>query len=188
MRKLGKGRSVPATVVQPTPAVGAAEDPAAAIARLYATERHRLLRLAALFVGDRASAEDLVHDAFAALQRRWSSLDDPSAAAAYLSVSVANGARSLLRRRQSALLRRRPTHPEDTEGADAPLLLAEEHREVVEAVRRLPKRQQQVIALRYWSRLSEAKIAEALGISVGTVKSSASRAVAHIARELGATS
>ena len=56
-------------------------------------------------------------------------------------------------------------------------LLAEEHREVYSAVRQLPPRDQQVLALRYWSELSEAEIAAALGISRGTVRSTASRAL-----------
>lgn len=169
------------------PASARVGPPGDAIAELYQSERRRLLRLAALFVGaDRAAAEDLVHDAFAALQSRWASLDDPARATGYLCVSVANAARSLLRRRQVALRWRRAAEPDVAESADAAVLLADEHRRVVEAVRRLPRRQQQVIALRYWSRLSEAEIATALGISVGTVKSSAARAIAKIEHQLEA--
>lgn len=173
----------------PSPAPGSVHVDAQreAITELYLSERRRLLRLAALFVGaDRAAAEDLVHDAFAALQRMWATLDDATGAAGYLSVSVANAARSLLRRRQVALRWRRAAEPDLAEPADASVLLADEHRQVVEAVRRLPRRQQQVIALRYWSRLSEAEIAKALGVSVGTVKSSAARAIANIERQLEA--
>ena len=43
------------------------------------------------------------------------------------------------------------------------------------ALRRLPTRQREVLVLRYWARLSEAEIARTLGVSVGTVKSTASR-------------
>lgn len=173
---------VPDVGVAPSPPDRTTEE----IARLYHTERHRLLRLAALFVSDHASAEDLVHEAFAALQRHWPSLQDRSAAAGYLSVSVANGARSLLRRRRVALRRLRAAEPDEMDAADAPVLLAEEHRAVVAAVRALPKRQQQVIALRYWSRMSEAEIAAALGISAGTVKSSAARGLVNIHKQLEA--
>jgi RNA polymerase sigma factor (sigma-70 family) len=56
-------------------------------------------------------------------------------------------------------------------------VLAEEHREVIEALRRLAPRQREVLVLRYWSGLSELEIAEALGISRGAVKSTASRAL-----------
>jgi len=65
-------------------------------------------------------------------------------------------------------------------------LLAEEHREVAAVVRALPRRQQQVIVLRYWAQMSEAQIADVLGVSKGTVKASASRAVAAIGKKLGA--
>ena len=64
------------------------------------------------------------------------------------------------------------------------MLLAAEHKEVAAAVKRLPRRQQQVIVLRYWGQMSEAQIADALGVSRGTVKASASRAVATIGKRL----
>jgi RNA polymerase sigma factor (sigma-70 family) len=57
------------------------------------------------------------------------------------------------------------------------VLLAEEHRTVLRAVRSLPQRQQEILALRYWSNLTEAEIAQTLGISRGAVKSQASRAI-----------
>jgi RNA polymerase sigma factor (sigma-70 family) len=44
-------------------------------------------------------------------------------------------------------------------------------------VSQLPRRQREVLVLRYWADLSEAEIADAMGISTGTVKSTASRAV-----------
>jgi RNA polymerase sigma factor (sigma-70 family) len=64
-------------------------------------------------------------------------------------------------------------------------LLAEEHREVLTAVRSLPARQQEVLLLRYWANLSEVEIAETLGISPGTVKSQASRAMNKLEQILG---
>jgi len=164
---------------------GALAEKSAAISQLYDQERHGLLRVALLLVGDRGVAEDLVQEAFVALQRRWDSLSDYSTAAGYLRVCVVNGARSV--RRRWAVARRHLSSPEPASepGADAAVLLAEEHHAVVLAVRRLPRRQQQVIVLRYWSDLSEAQIANTLGISPGTVKSSASRALAAIAQQLG---
>ncbi|MDQ1731622.1 MAG: hypothetical protein QOK10_1781 [Pseudonocardiales bacterium] len=158
----------------------------AEISRLYLSERMRLLRMAALLVGDRSTAEDVVHDAFAALQRRLPTLDDPAAAAAYLSVSVANGARSVLRRRRVAFRHLRVGEPEATAGADTAALLADEHRAVVTAVRKLPKRQQEVVILRYWADLSEAQIAQAMGIAPGTVKSTAARGLANVQKHLEA--
>jgi RNA polymerase sigma factor (sigma-70 family) len=63
----------------------------------------------------------------------------------------------------------------EPEGPSGRAELAEEHRDVLAAMDRLPARQREVLVLRYWSELSEAEIADALGISRGTVKSTASR-------------
>jgi RNA polymerase sigma factor (sigma-70 family) len=56
---------------------------------------------------------------------------------------------------------------------------------VIAAMRHLPARQREVIVLRYWSELTEPQIAATLGISVGSVKSSASRGRDAIAAILG---
>jgi RNA polymerase sigma factor (sigma-70 family) len=52
---------------------------------------------------------------------------------------------------------------------------------------RLPARQREVLVLRYWSELSEAEIADALGISRGTVKSTASRGLDALERLMTTT-
>ena len=148
--------------------------------RLYAAHRLSLVRIALLLVDDLATAEDVVQDAFAGyLGRRR--LDDPDRALAYLRTSVVNGSRSALRRRRTA---RAYVVPRDvaTDGPDGRALLAEEHREVLDALRELPARQREVLVLRYWSGLSEIEIADALGISRGTVKSSASRGLDALER------
>jgi RNA polymerase sigma factor (sigma-70 family) len=89
---------------------------------------------------------------------------------------VVNGARSVLRKRRTVRSTTVPAADAVTaEAPDTALLLAEEHREVLDAVRRLPHRQREVLVLRYWSGLAEAGIAATLGISVGAVKSTASR-------------
>lgn len=87
-----------------------------------------------------------------------------------------DAARSVLRRRRTA---RAYTPPHQGPGApvDEPLLLAEEHRQVLDALAHLTARQREVLVLRYWSELTEAQIAETLGVSRGTVKSTASRAL-----------
>ncbi|HRW19302.1 MAG TPA: SigE family RNA polymerase sigma factor [Dermatophilaceae bacterium] len=145
---------------------------------LYAAHRLPLVRLAVLLVDDVATAEDVVQDAFVGLARHTGSMRDPNAALAYLRRSVVNGARSTLRRRGT--VRRflaRATEPPPEPPADGDVLRADTNREVLDAVRRLPPRMQEVLALRYWSDLTEAQIAHALGISEGTVKSTASRAL-----------
>jgi RNA polymerase sigma-70 factor (sigma-E family) len=147
------------------------------MAGLYRSHRLSLLRLAAFLVNDRAIAEELVQDAFAALYQRWNSLAEKSAAPSYLRATVVNGARSAQRRQGIVRRHLRVAEPDSLPPADVALLLAEEHREVVVALRRLPRRQREVLVLRYWANLDEAEIAETLGISRGTVKSTASRAL-----------
>jgi RNA polymerase sigma factor (sigma-70 family) len=68
--------------------------------------------------------------------------------------------------------------------ADSAVLLGEEHRAVLGALRRLPARQREVLVLRYWHELSEAEIAAALGISSGAAKSAASRGLTAVEARL----
>jgi RNA polymerase sigma-70 factor (sigma-E family) len=164
-------------------------DADSAVAALFQTQRLPMVRLARLLVDDLETAEDVVQDAFGALHRKWGSITSHDAAIGYLRACVVNGSRSVLRRRRTA---RGYTWPDANrssgEGADSGVLVAEEHREVLDALRRLPARQREVIVLRYWAELPEAEIAAALGISVGAVKSSASRGREAIAALLGGTS
>lgn len=147
------------------------------VSALYGAHRLPLVRMAILLVDDLASAEDVVQDAFIGLHRNSHKIRDPEAALGYLRTAVVNGARSMLRRRRTVRKHLRAVEPAATESPDSELLLIEDHREVLAAVRTLPPRQQEVLVLRYWSELSEAEIAHALGISRGAVKSQASRAI-----------
>ena len=146
------------------------------IAGLYAAHRVRLVRLAVLLVDDQETAEDIVQDVFARLHRHWVRLRDHDRALAYLQRAVVNSCRSALRRRRSARQYVAPHEPASS-GPETSVLLAEEHREVLAALDRLPRRQREVLVLRYWSDLSESDIAEVMRVSPGTVKSTASRAL-----------
>src|SRR5437870_5934122 len=86
-------------------------DADAGVAQLFRTHRLTMVRLAALLVDDRETAEDVVQDAFAALHRRWGSLSSDDAAIGYLRACVVNGARSVLRRRRT--VRHNPQPSED---------------------------------------------------------------------------
>jgi RNA polymerase sigma-70 factor (sigma-E family) len=168
------------------PPVATRLDADTGVAQLFRTHRLAMVRLALLLVDDRETAEDVAQDAFAALHRRWPSLANTEAAIGYLRTCVVNGSRSVLRRRRT--VRRNPAPDESlltSEAADSSAMLAEEHREVLQAIRRLPERQREVIMLRYWSELSESEISATLGISVGAVKSNASRGRDTIAEILG---
>ncbi|WP_245862530.1 RNA polymerase sigma factor [Phycicoccus duodecadis] len=154
-----------------------------AIGDLYAAHARGLVRLAWLLLHDEQDAEEVVQDAYVSLHRRWGRLDDPAAAAAYLRRSVVNGARSALRRRgvrqryAAALAAERVVlalSPSDT------VVAAEQRDELVGALTRLPQRQREVLVLRYYLDLSEAEIADALGISPGSVKTHAHRGLAAL--------
>lgn len=152
---------------------------------LYATHWRSMVRLAVLLVDDVPSAEDVVQDAFVALHRNSHRLRDPAAALGYLRTSVVNLSRSVVRHRQVVRKHLRVAEPDHVDGADFYVLLSAEHREALDALRRLPCRQQEVLVLRYWAGLSEAEIATTLGISPGSVKSSASRGLAKLSKMLG---
>ncbi|MDT4916023.1 MAG: hypothetical protein QOH89_723 [Pseudonocardiales bacterium] len=155
---------------------------------LYTAHWRYLVRLAVLLVDDRAGAEDVVQDAFLALHRRAGTLRDPDAALGYLRASVVNLSRSVLRRRQVARKHLKVAEPEATAGADHDVLVRDEHRAALAAVRALPRHQREVLILRYWSGLSEREIAQTLGIAPGSVKSAASRGLATLQQVLGGNS
>jgi RNA polymerase sigma-70 factor (sigma-E family) len=158
-------------------------DADAAVAHLYAAHWRSLVRLAALLMGETASAEEVVADAFVALHRRWSGLQDPQAAHAYLRASVVNGSRSVRRHRDVEVRHRQPGAPEPA-GPEERAVRADEDARVMSALRRLPRRQQEVLVLRYYADASEAEIADALGISRGAVKSHAHRGVSALRQAL----
>ena len=72
----------------------------------------------------------------------------------------------------------------DAESAEARVVLGEEYREVLAALRRLPDRQREAVALRYCLDLPVDEVAAVMGISPGTVKSATSRGIAAITRTL----
>ena len=153
------------------------------LADLYRDHRLRLVRLAVLLVDDPGTAEDVVQEAFAGLHRHWAGLRDEAAALAYLRAAVVNGSRSVLRRRRTAR-DYVPPHQVNARSAESLALLSAEHQAVVDALGTLPPRQREVLVLRYYGGLSEAEIAEATGISRGTVKSTASRALDAVQRAM----
>ena len=153
---------------------------------LYREHRMRFVRLAILLVDDPATAEDVVQEAFTGLHRHWSRLRDENAALGYLRTAVVNGSRSVLRRRRTAR-EYTPPHTADARSAESLAMLSAEHQAVVSALGQLPRRQREVLVLRYYGGLSEAEIADATGISRGTVKSTASRGLDAISKIVGGT-
>ncbi|MFE0583067.1 RNA polymerase sigma factor [Streptomyces sp. NPDC058874] len=154
------------------------------VTELYHAHRLGMVRLAVLLVDDLATAEDVVQDAFTALYRRHGEqVAEVDNALGYLRTAVVNTARSVLRRRRTARAWT-PPPAADLPSAEDHVVLDEAHREVLAALARLTPRRRQVLVLRYWADLSEAEIATTLGISRGAVKSSASRGLDALERNL----
>jgi RNA polymerase sigma-70 factor (sigma-E family) len=150
-----------------------------AIVELYRTHYAGLVRLSALLLGDRGAAEEIVQDAFVAVHGSWHRLRDPDRALAYLRQAVVNRSRSNLRRRVVAA-KHQPAPPPDVPSAETYAVAASERDEIIAALRALPRRQRETLVLRYYSDLTEAQIADALGISQGAVKSHAFRGLAAL--------
>lgn len=150
-----------------------------AVTQLYSAHYRPLVRLATLLVRDFATAEEVVQDAFVAMHGAWRRLRDPNKALSYLRQSVVNRARSVLRHRavvEKHIPKALPDAPSAEHGAMGEL----ERASVIEALRSLPTRQREAIVLRYYGDLSEAQIAETMGISRGAVKSHTARGVAAL--------
>jgi len=160
-------------------------DPVAAVSALYSGHALGLIRLAHIMLGNRQAAEDVVQEAFIGLFRRWSYLDDQAKALGYVRSSVLNGCRSQLRRRPTVELDGSEGPP--VTSAESAVLTAEERREVIRALRCLPARQREVLALRFYLDLPDDQIAAAIGISRNTVRSAAHRGLAALRRALRET-
>lgn len=156
-----------------------------AVTLLFAAHYRGLVRLAVLLLHDQPVAEEVTQDAFVALHASWRRLKDADKALAYLRATVLNKARSSLRRR---LVARRyaaaQPPPATAPSAESGAMGLLRHQEVLAAVRKLPTRQREAIVLRYYAELSEAEIADAMGVSRGAVKSHTSRGMAALRQVL----
>ncbi|MGA9747829.1 MAG: SigE family RNA polymerase sigma factor [Nocardioides sp.] len=141
-----------------------------------AARQPSLLRTAYLISGDRHIAEDLVQTALAKLYLSWDKVRDRQLMDGYVRRIIVNEHNSLWRRawkKRELTTDTLPDHQTATDRHD------DGQRDALwDFVQTLPRKQRAVIVLRYYEDLSEAEIAETLGISVGTVKSQASRALA----------
>jgi RNA polymerase sigma-70 factor, ECF subfamily len=146
----------------------------------YRKEYRHVLGLAFVLTGNQWVAEDTAQDTFAAAFRRWHSIVAYDSPAAWVRRVTCNRAASVLRRRvreARALIRlagRMQTYIELDEGDEA----------FWQAVRRLPPRQAQAVALYYMEDYTVRQISEVLDCSEGTVKTHLSRARDAVARQL----
>ena len=136
-----------------------------------------LLQSAYLLTGNLADAEDLVQSALAKTFQAWNRIEDHKALDGYVRRAIVNTHISWWRRR------RVDEYPTD-EIPDQPAADTSGNRELHDtlqrAIDRLPQRMRAAVVLRYFEDMSEAEVADVLGVSQGTVKSTVSRAVAKL--------
>jgi RNA polymerase sigma-70 factor (sigma-E family) len=148
---------------------------------LYRAHAAEALRLGYLLTGDRILAEDLVQDAFVKVLGRFLDLRNKDAFWWYLRRTIVNLASSTFRRRRverAWLSSQRPG-----EASTSPHDLGERDR-LRHALMKLRPEQRAAIVLRFYEDLSEADTAEALGMPLGTVKSTVSRGLERLRNEL----
>jgi RNA polymerase sigma-70 factor (sigma-E family) len=145
--------------------------------RFYETSRDACLRAVLASVGDRTLAEDMVAEAFARAWTSWRKVSQYAAPQGWVVRTALNTGVSWWRPR------RRETPLSGYDAAAAEELGAGVDPAVVSALRRLPSRQREVIALRVFLDLDTNTTAEILGIAAGTVKAHLSRAVTALRRD-----
>ncbi len=142
-----------------------------------------LLRTAFLITWDEREAEDLVQECLFKVARQWSrvgSMEQPVAYARRVLINLAIDDAKRRKRHRAELY-----EPAGEVGAeDLDFTRLESRAELVAALRTLTPRQRAVVVLRYFLDLSEADTAEALDCSVGTVKSTTSKALARLRASL----
>jgi len=153
------------------------------VAELHRAHSLSLVRMANLLLRDRPCAEDIVQETFLSLYRALPKLTDHDDILPYLRTAVLNRTRSALRTRRRALARPILLEP-DQSSAESAAMLTQDRQAVIKAVSRLPRRAREILVLRYYLDLSDAEIAATLGVSRGTVSSTASRALSTLGRQL----
>ncbi|MEU4450607.1 SigE family RNA polymerase sigma factor [Nocardioides sp. NPDC023903] len=142
----------------------------------YATHKDRCLRATVASGVDPARAEDAVAEAFARAWARWRTVRNARSPAAWVVRTAVNADISSWRKR------RREVGPPQDERSDQPDL--ERRSDLIAAVRRLPKRQREVVALRYILDLDTATTSAVLEISQGTVSAHLHQALATLRADL----
>lgn len=138
--------------------------------------QHQLYRKAYLLTGEQESARDLVQQVLLSTYLAWHRVDHPTA---YATTSLVRAFFKVAQHRRREIV------------SDAVVETAAPHRSVdesltlLEALEELPPRMRATVVLRFWDDLSVRDTAEVLGCSEGTVKSTTSKALAHLRRRLG---
>ncbi len=143
-----------------------------------------LLHAARLLTGDHHRGEDLVQTALTRVYLKWDRIDTPLA---YARKALVTAHIDSTRRRWWG---ERPTEilPEVAASQSADIGAADERDELRRLLAGLSPKERAVIVLRYYCDLSEQDTAASLGVPVGTVKSTCSRALSRLRVEIGVTS
>jgi RNA polymerase sigma-70 factor (sigma-E family) len=159
--------------------VGASD---AGFVEMLGDELPRLQRIARLLVGNGDVADDIVAEAIARTLPKWrtGSVADPAAYVRRVTVNLVN---RRWRRRRLSLRSDHAALTWTADAADHSVVSAERHR-TLRALQNLPARRRAVVVLRYYDDMPEATIAATLGISIGTVKSTLSRALEQLRIDL----
>lgn len=150
--------------------------------------RATLMRSAVLIAGSRSAGEDLVQEALVRAYVRWGSIEKATAVA-YIRRIMVNLATDQFRRRKHEPVsvdldgdRAWAEAPASTNGCRA----VDDRSDIVGRLRVLNARERAIVVMRYYFDLSEQQAAEELGVSVGTIKSTCSRALAKMRQAAGA--
>ncbi|WP_420824852.1 SigE family RNA polymerase sigma factor [Streptomyces coryli] len=200
-RPSGRAPSGGMPVIAPWPVSGPSAVPSSAAAGAdeamaegttvdHLTETYRLhyrslLGLAALLLDDTASCEDVVQEAFIRVHSARKRVKDPEKTLAYLRQTVVNLSRSALRRRITGMKLLSKPMPDMASAEEGAYDLLERD-QLIKAMRGLQRRQREVLSLRYFADMTEAQVAEVLGISLGSVKAYGSRGIAALRVAMGA--
>jgi len=150
-----------------------------------AARRPALLRAAVAITGDATTAEDLLHTALASVLPHWGTLRDRRAADSYVRRTMVNHHHSWYRHGWRRLERPVDAIPEQAAVDEALERVDPALRSALwELVLALPARQRACVVLRHYEGLGERQTAEALGCSIGHVKSATSRGLATLRARL----
>ncbi|GAB2689362.1 SigE family RNA polymerase sigma factor [Thalassiella azotivora] len=144
--------------------------------------RAHLMHTAWLLTGDRHTAEDLVQEALVRTYVRWSRVRRGEELAYTRRILTNLSVDGWRRRRREHL----PGDVPEAAASSGGVPTVDARDEVVRALASLTPRERSVVVLRYYADLTEQQVAADLGVSVGTVKSTASRALARL-RQDGST-
>jgi RNA polymerase sigma-70 factor (sigma-E family) len=143
-----------------------------------------LLGLATLLMSDQGLGEDVYQETLHRLAARWSRVDNPRAFCRRVMHNLVID-QGRLKSRQVTQIRLAEGQDDHDPRAGDPASATELRSVLLGALRTLTPRQREIVVLRYFDDRSENEVAELLGVSTGTIKSTLSRAMAQLRQQPG---